>query len=178
MHCEELARPGRWGASRAKNVDVRVIAATNKDLAKRMEGKRFREDLFYRLNVVPIKLPALRDRRGDIPLLAESFVTAANARYGLSAKITKSGMRAMEEYAWPGNVRQLQHLIERLAILAPQYRIDEEAVLDAIQSMSSRDGQGGEGRLCPGVDPKGRSLVCGKYLVYYRADSRRVAVRA
>lgn len=139
---EREVRP--LGASRAKKVDVRVIAATNKDLAKRMEEKRFREDLFYRLNVVPIKLPALRDRRGDIPLLAETFANKANERYGLNAKITKSGMRAMEEYGWPGNVRQLQHLIERLTILAPQYRIDEEAVLDAIQSMSSRDGQGGE----------------------------------
>ncbi|MBL8175797.1 MAG: sigma-54-dependent Fis family transcriptional regulator [Bryobacterales bacterium] len=139
---EREVRP--LGASRAKKVDVRVIAATNKDLAKRMEEKRFREDLFYRLNVVPIKLPALRDRRGDIPLLAETFVGKANERYRLNARITKSGMRAMEEYAWPGNVRQLQHMIERLSILAPQYRIDEEAVLDAIQSLSSRDGQGGE----------------------------------
>ncbi|MBS1830689.1 MAG: sigma-54-dependent Fis family transcriptional regulator [Acidobacteria bacterium] len=139
---EREVRP--LGASRAKKVDVRVLAATNKDLAKRMEEKRFREDLFYRLNVVPIKLPTLRDRRGDIPLLAETFLNQANARYHLSAKITKSGMRAMEEYAWPGNVRQLQHMIERLAILAPQYRIDEEAVLDAIQSMSTKEAPGGE----------------------------------
>jgi len=139
---EKEVRP--LGASRAKKVDVRIIAATNKDLAKRTEEKRFREDLFYRLNVVPIQLPPLRERRGDIPLLADTFVKQANVRYGLQAKITKSGMRAMEEYAWPGNVRQLQHMIERLAILAPQNRIDDEAVLDAIQSMSSRDVQGGE----------------------------------
>jgi DNA-binding NtrC family response regulator len=139
---EREVRP--LGASRAKKVDVRVIAATNKDLAKRMEEKRFREDLFYRLNVVPIKLPALRDRKGDIPLLAETFVNKANERYGLNAKITKSGMRALDEYAWPGNVRQLQHMIERLTILAPQYRIDEEAVLDAIQSVSARDAQSSE----------------------------------
>lgn len=132
------------GAARAKKVDVRIIAATNKDLAKRIEEKKFREDLYYRLNVVPIKLPPLRERRGDITLLAHTFLRQSNTRYGLNAKITESGLRAMEEYAWPGNVRQLQHLIERLTILAPQYRIDEEAVLDAIASMSSKDQQGSE----------------------------------
>lgn len=130
------------GSSRPKKVDVRVIAATNRDLAKMAEEKKFREDLFYRLNVVPIKLPTLRDRRGDIPLLAHFFLNRANERYALGAKITESGLRALQEYTWPGNVRQLQHLVERLAILAPQARLDEEAVYDAIQSMSSTDSSG------------------------------------
>jgi transcriptional regulator with PAS, ATPase and Fis domain len=134
---EKEVRP--LGASRAKKVDVRIIAATNKDLAQRIEEKHFREDLFYRLNVVPIRLPPLRDRRGDITLLAHTFLRLSNTRYALSAKITESGLRAMEEYGWPGNVRQLQHLVERLTILSPQYRIDEEAVLDAIASMSAKD---------------------------------------
>jgi len=125
------------GAPRAKRVDVRVIAATNKDLGQRTTDKKFREDLYYRLNVVPIRLPALRERRGDIPLLAHTFLRRSNERYSLNAKITESGQRALEEYTWPGNVRQLQHLIERLTILAPQNRIDEEAILDAISSSTS-----------------------------------------
>jgi DNA-binding NtrC family response regulator len=130
------------GAARAKKVDVRVIAATNRDLTKMVEQSKFREDLYYRLNVVPIHLPPLRDRRGDIPLLAHFFVKRSGERYGLDARLTESGLRSLQEYTWPGNVRQLQHLIERLVILAPQNRIDEEAVLDAIQSMSAKDSPG------------------------------------
>ncbi|MBV6433156.1 MAG: Transcriptional regulatory protein ZraR [Bryobacteraceae bacterium] len=130
------------GAARPKRVDVRVIAATNRDLVKLVEDRKFREDLFYRLNVVPIRLPALRERRGDIPLLAIFFLRRANQRYSLDARITESGMRSLQEYSWPGNVRQLQHMIERLTILAPQYRIDEEAVLDAIASLSSKENAG------------------------------------
>ncbi|MBI3208083.1 MAG: sigma-54-dependent Fis family transcriptional regulator [Candidatus Solibacter usitatus] len=134
---EREVRP--LGASRAKKVDVRVIAATNRDLAKMSEEKKFREDLYYRLAVVPITLPPLRDRRGDIPLLAHFFLRRASERYSLDARITGSGLRALQEHTWPGNVRQLQHLVERLAILAPQNRLDEEAVLDAIQSVSAKE---------------------------------------
>lgn len=130
------------GSPRAKRVDVRVIAATNRDLAKMVEQTKFREDLFFRLNVVPIHLPPLRERRGDIPLLAHFFIKRSAERYGRDAKLTESGLRALQEYTWPGNVRQLQHMIERLSILAPQHRIDEEAVLDAIQSMSSKEAGG------------------------------------
>ncbi|MBI4907107.1 MAG: sigma-54-dependent Fis family transcriptional regulator [Acidobacteria bacterium] len=137
---EKEVRP--IGASRPRKVDVRVIAATNRDLSKMAEEKKFREDLFYRLNVVPIRLPALRERREDIPFLAEHFRKRANERFALDAEITKSGQRALLEYTWPGNVRQLQHLVERLVILAPQARLDEEAVLDAIQSMSSNEAAG------------------------------------
>lgn len=127
------------GAARPKKVDVRVIAATNRQLAKLVEEKKFREDLYFRLNVVQIELPPLRERRGDIPLLAHFFLRRANERYKLEAKLTESGLRALCEYTWPGNVRQLQHLIERLVILAPHYRIDEEAVRDAIADMSGKD---------------------------------------
>ncbi|MCS7024351.1 MAG: sigma-54 dependent transcriptional regulator [Bryobacteraceae bacterium] len=134
---EKEVRP--VGASKAKRVDVRVVAATHRDLAKMVEEKRFREDLFYRLNVVNIKLPPLRERRSDIPLLAHHFLRKSNERYHLDAKLTESGLRALMEYQWPGNVRQLQHLIERLTILAPEHRIDEEAVRDAIESITSRD---------------------------------------
>lgn len=127
------------GAAKPKRVDVRVVAATNRDLAKMVEEKKFREDLFYRLNVVNIKLPPLRERRIDIPLLAHHFLRKSNERYRLDAKLTESGLRTLQEYQWPGNVRQLQHLVERLTILAPEYRIDEEAVRDAIESVTSRE---------------------------------------
>jgi len=127
------------GASRSKAVDVRVIAATNRPLQKMVEEGKFREDLWFRINVVRITIPPLRDRRGDIPLLARFFVNKYNQRYTRDVKLMESGVKAMEECGWPGNVRQLQHLIERLVILVQGGRIDDEAVRDALEAMDSRD---------------------------------------
>ena len=127
------------GANRAKQVDVRVVAATNRDLQKMVEEGKFREDLWFRLNVVRIQLPPLRDRRSDIPLLSHFFLRKYNERYELNAVLTTSGQKLLEEQAWPGNVRQLQHLIERLVILAPAGRIDGEAVGEALAESAGED---------------------------------------
>jgi two-component system response regulator HydG len=129
------------GGARSKPVDVRVIAATNRNLQKMVEENKFREDLWFRINVVRITIPPLRDRRADVPPLARFFVGKYNQRYEHDVKLTESGIKAMQECAWPGNVRQLQHLIERLVILAPGGRIDGEAVQDALEAMESRDHQ-------------------------------------
>ncbi len=129
------------GGARSKPVDVRVIAATNRNLQKMVEENKFREDLWFRINVVRITIPPLRDRRADVPPLARFFVGKYNQRYEHDVKLTESGIKAMQECAWPGNVRQLQHLIERLVILAPGGRIDSEAVQDALEAMESRDHQ-------------------------------------
>lgn len=126
------------GASREKKVDVRVIAATNKDLQKMVEEGKFREDLWFRLNVVRLTVPPLRERRNDIPLLAHFFINRYNGRYNRDIRLTESGLKVLQDFTWPGNVRQLQHLIERLVILVPQGRIDSEAVEDAISAMDSR----------------------------------------
>jgi DNA-binding NtrC family response regulator len=125
------------GASRSKEVDVRVIAATNRDLQRLVEEKKFREDLWYRLNTVRIVLPPLRERRSDIPLLARFYVNKYNARYNRDVRLMDSGVKALQDYTWPGNVRQLQHVIERLTILAD--RIDSDSVHDALTSMESRE---------------------------------------
>jgi DNA-binding NtrC family response regulator len=130
------------GASREKKVDVRVIAATNRDLQKMVEEGKFREDLWFRLNVVRLDLPPLRERRIDVPLLAHFFLHKYNERYNRDVRLTESGIKALKDYTWPGNVRQLQHLIERLTILAPNDRIDAESVHDAIASMESKEGAG------------------------------------
>ena len=127
------------GASRSKPVDVRVVAATNRDLQKMVDDGKFRPDLWFRINVIRMTLPPLRERRGDVPLLARFFVAKYNERYGRDAKLTDSGLKALEEYTWPGNIRQLQHLIERLTILAPNERVDGEAVRDALAAMEPRD---------------------------------------
>jgi DNA-binding NtrC family response regulator len=127
------------GAARARQVDARVVAATNRDLQKMVEDAKFREDLWFRLNVVRVTIPPLRDRRGDIPLLARFFLNKYNGRYQCAARLMESGLKALEECTWPGNVRQLQHLMERLAVLAPGARIDGESVRDALNAMESRD---------------------------------------
>jgi DNA-binding NtrC family response regulator len=134
---EKEIRP--LGSARSKKVDVRVIAATNRDLQKMVEEGKFREDLWYRLNVVRVLLPPLVDRRGDVPLLAHYFLKKYNERYSQQARLTESGLRVLENYSWPGNVRQLQHMMERLTILAPQGRIDEGAVREAIELTEPRD---------------------------------------
>ncbi|MGD1069023.1 MAG: sigma-54 dependent transcriptional regulator [Bryobacteraceae bacterium] len=130
------------GSPREKKVDVRVVAATNRDLQKMVDEGKFRQDLWFRLNVVRLELPPLRERRNDVPLLAHFFVGKYNARYNRDVKLTESGLKALKDFTWPGNVRQLQHLIERLTILAPNDRIDAESVQDAISAMEPKDGGG------------------------------------
>jgi transcriptional regulator with PAS, ATPase and Fis domain len=125
------------GASRSKEVDVRVIAATNRDVQAMVEQEKFRKDLWYRLNTVPIVLPPLRDRRSDIPLLVQFFLSKYNSRYGRKVKLTHTGLRALQEHTWPGNVRQLQHVIERITILAD--RVDAETVRQSLTAAQSRE---------------------------------------
>jgi DNA-binding NtrC family response regulator len=131
------------GSSREKKVDVRVVAATNRDLQKMVDDGKFRDDLWHRMNVVRLTLPPLRERRNDVPLLIHYFLNKYNERYNRHVKLTESGLKALKEFTWPGNVRQLQHLIERLTILAPSDRIDDEAVEDAISAMT-HSGAAGE----------------------------------
>lgn len=138
---EKEVRP--LGSSRPKKVDVRVLAATNRNLRKLVDEGKFREDLWYRLDVVRIQVPPLRERSGDLSLLAGYFLKKYNERYRLDTKLTESGLRAMSESTWPGNVRQLQHLIERLVILAPDGRISEDVVEDALRASRPAD-SGGE----------------------------------
>jgi two-component system, NtrC family, nitrogen regulation response regulator NtrX len=113
------------GASGSVQVDVRVVAATNKNLEEEIERGNFREDLFYRLNVIPFHVPPLRDRREDIPLLAAFFLREFTTAYGRKPKeLTPEAYRILQDYHWPGNVRELRNLIERIVILNPQVRVD------------------------------------------------------
>jgi two-component system, NtrC family, nitrogen regulation response regulator NtrX len=111
------------GSTRIK-VDARVLAATNKDLTAEIRNLRFREDLYFRLNVVPIFVPPLRDRQEDIPLLADHFMAMLAREYGRRPKTFESdAVRALQRYPWPGNVRELRNLVERLMIMVPGDRI-------------------------------------------------------
>ncbi len=110
----------RLGSSQTIRVDVRVVAATNQDLSQLVANKQFRADLYYRLNVIPIILPPLRDRAQDIPLLVEYFVTKLSARFKkVIDSIPEEVMRILKAHDWPGNIRELQNVIERAVVLAP-----------------------------------------------------------
>jgi two-component system nitrogen regulation response regulator NtrX len=113
------------GAGEFVTVDVRVVASTNKNLEEEIEHGNFREDLFYRLNVIPFFVPPLRDRREDIPLLADHFLREFTTAYGRKPKeLTPEAYQVLAEHHWPGNVRELKNLIERIVILNPQVRVD------------------------------------------------------
>ena len=110
----------RVGGAGRIQVDVRVISASSRDLVDEIAAGRFREDLYHRLNVVPIRVPALRDRREDIPLLARHFIRRSAESTGLPARgVDEDAMASLQAYDWPGNVRELRNLIERLLIMAP-----------------------------------------------------------
>jgi two-component system nitrogen regulation response regulator NtrX len=113
------------GAHDSIQVDVRVVAATNKNLEEEIERGNFREDLFYRLNVIPFHVPPLRDRLEDVPLLADYFLRDFTTSYGRKPKeLTPQAYQVLQEHHWPGNVRELRNLIERIVILNPQVRVD------------------------------------------------------
>ncbi len=117
------------GSAEAIKVDVRVIASTNKNLEEEIERGNFREDLFYRLNVIPFEVPPLRERVEDIPLLAGHFLGEFTTAYGRKAKeLTPEALQVLQEYPWPGNVRELKNLMERIVIMYPQVRIDARHV--------------------------------------------------
>ncbi len=108
----------RVGGQQTVKVDVRVIAATNKDLTREMREGRFREDLFYRLNVIPLNVPPLRERQEDIPLLIEHFLRKYDAQ-GRIKSVSPAALKVLVEYPWPGNIRELENTLERLAIVSP-----------------------------------------------------------
>jgi len=115
----------RLGSNRTQHIDVRVIAATNRDLRMALEDGTFREDLFYRLNVVPIDIPPLRERREDIAYLAHHFVEKLAPETGSTAHgITDAAIEKLIQYSWPGNVRELENVIERSLVLAAGGKLD------------------------------------------------------
>ena len=116
----------RVGGAKPIKTDFRLVVATNADLDKAVKEGRFREDLFYRINVIPIKLPPLRERLEDLPELVELFLTRYNGRFRKSIKgVSDSALKTLTDYQWPGNVRELENLIERLVAVC-----DKEWVTD------------------------------------------------
>jgi DNA-binding NtrC family response regulator len=118
------------GDSQLKQVDVRILAATHRDLKTMVAEGKFREDLFYRLNVLPVRVPPLRERPGDIPLLVESFISRFSAQNNSKVSgVTPAAMTALMAHPWPGNVRELENIIERAVVLATNELIDEKDIM-------------------------------------------------
>jgi DNA-binding NtrC family response regulator len=135
----------RLGSSETLRVDVRVIAATNVDLAERIRQGRFREDLFYRLNVVPIQMPPLRERPGDIPLLVHHFIEKVCRYEGIPAKrVVPETLEWLAQYPWPGNVRQLENAVEMAVALS-----SDRELLDAGDFPTACRNAGDHSLRCP-----------------------------
>jgi len=133
----------RVGGNEPIEVDVRVIAATNKDLEKEIAAGSFREDLYYRLAVIPFHVPALRERSEDIPILARAFVTEFCADAGAKVKaLAPRALEILQGYAWPGNVRELRNLMERLVLMTPGTRIQPDDLPDSLRGAAAREETG------------------------------------
>ena len=128
----------RVGASRSVRVNVRVVAATNRDLEEEVRVGRFREDLFYRLSVITLRVPPLRERRGDIPLLAEKFLRAAAKSAGRRLRLSEPALASLIAYAWPGNVRELESAVESAALHARGAEVETEDLPAKLQPSGAR----------------------------------------
>ena len=114
------------GSTEMVPVDVRIISATNRDLAGMVQNGTFRLDLYYRLNVIELKIPPLRQRRDEIPLLAYRFLQEFNERYGTNKEFSPEVIESFRAYPWPGNIRELRHVVESLVVLGPEQIISPE----------------------------------------------------
>jgi len=155
----------RVGGGQRVRVDVRVLAATNKDLQAEIRQGRFREDLFFRLSVVPVAIPPLRERREDIPVLAEHFMATISREYGRRMRrLTPEALARLQAYAWPGNVRELRNVVERLIIMGHDDRVTAEEVAflgDGHPQGALRDpaAEAGSLRLCEARDAFEREFI-------------------
>ncbi len=146
LHVLQDFRFSRVGGNGMLDVNARVIAATNRDLEDAMACGEFREDLYYRLNVVEIRVPALRERREEIPMLASWFLAKFNAQYGRTKQIRPETMARLMEYSWPGNVRELENVIRRLVVLT-----DGEQVIEALAARGRGGHANGNGHASTSV---------------------------
>ena len=137
LHVLQDGEFARVGGERVLHTDVRVLAATNRDLPAEIRAGRFREDLYYRLNVIEIRIPPLRERREEIPVLIDYLLKTANAAYRRTVEIPPSTRRLLLEYAWPGNIRQLENVIKRVVVLGSAAGVYEELAASAKVSPSA-----------------------------------------
>ncbi len=127
------------GSTKMINTNVRIIAATNSNLEEKVARKEFRSDLFYRLNVLNLQIPPLRERPQDIPLLIDHFITTFYQRYGIYKKFPQEVVNTLTEYNWPGNIRELKNIVERLAVISPNDEVTKEYIPSYILESSHKN---------------------------------------
>ncbi len=171
----ETSRFRRVGGAREIKVDVRLVAATNRDLERMISEGQFRQDLFFRLNAIHVELRPLRMRRGDIPFLAEHFLARHNARYATGKSFAPDALEALHAYAWPGNVRELRHAVERAAVLADRDVIRAADLPPEVRARARLDVPGGDERdpLLPLVEVERRYVA--RVLAYAGGHRARAA---
>ncbi len=135
LHILQDGEFARVGGERILQTDVRVLAATNRDLEQEIRAGRFREDLYYRLNVVEIRIPPLRERRDEIPTLVDHFLRRANAQYGRAVDVSASTLQLLVDHAWPGNIRELENLVKRAVVMGSTDQIRRD-LAEAAQAAS------------------------------------------
>lgn len=146
----------RVGGTKTLRIDFRLIAATNRNLEQMVDEGKFREDLFYRLNVIPIELPTLRDRKDDIPFLLHLFLNKYNKLYSLQKRFDSEAVDLLCDYHWPGNVRQLQNIVERLVVLSDEDKISKEKIFPLFHTLSKdfdKDSPGAKLKAKDSYDP-------------------------
>jgi two-component system response regulator AtoC len=126
LHILQDGEFARVGGERVLHTDVRVVAATNRDLEAEIRAERFREDLYYRLNVVEIRIPPLRERRDEIPALVDHFLKTANEQYGRSVDVPPAVLQLLVEHSWPGNIRELENFVKRIVVLGSTAQVRQE----------------------------------------------------
>lgn len=168
----------RIGGTKTINVDVRVLAATNRDLEDMIVNKQFREDLYYRLNVVPILVPTLRDRKEDILPLIYTFLKQLNEKYNFKKFFSSEALNSMYEYNWPGNVRELKNIVERVVIMSEEDRIQRADLPINIQGSSnivvSSPAQIEDSNLTEALDKLEAKLISKAYIKYGNVRARKI----
>ena len=137
LHVLQDGEFSRVGGEKIIGTDVRLIASTNRDLETAMRAHQFREDLYYRLNVIEIRIPPLRERREEIPVLVDHFLTRFNSQYGRTIEVPANTMRVFIEYHWPGNIRELENAVKRIVVLG-SHRTVRDAERVAIKEILDR----------------------------------------
>jgi two-component system response regulator AtoC len=167
LHVLQDGEFSRVGGERIIGTDVRLIASTNRDLEAAMRAQQFREDLYYRLNVIEIRVPPLRDRRDEIPVLAEHFLKKFNAQYGRAIEIPAETLRTFADYHWPGNIRELENAVKRVVVLGGARPVHQE-ILGQLTRPTSVLGPGATGETVIGLKEIARRAA---------RDAERVAIQ-
>jgi DNA-binding NtrC family response regulator len=163
------------GANAARKVDVRIVAATNRNLEEEVKAGRFREDLYYRLSVIQIRLPSLRERSQEIPSLAAVLLKQIHQRRKRERQLSKEALRRLEQHDWPGNVRELLNVLERSALYAPKDMLGPDDLL--IDTKPGKDSLAGLPEAGPGLDLTA-FLDQARNRLFVRALEKAMATRA